>query len=134
VQQLVQERAIIVKELVKLLISYRCHITTRYYMKLSHKLTASLGEDHLTVRKTYILITPYGSSAPFNNSNLGFRSTNRGFYSNKLPSSISKPTSSGTLSILTPCPLSFMFEHCFVVPHYYEALDKAYGLNSIENE
>ena len=27
-----------------------------------------------------------------------------------------------------------MFEHFFVVPHYYESLDKAYGLNSIKNE
>ncbi len=119
VQQLVQERAMIVKELVKLLISYRCHLTTRYYMKTSHKLTAFLGEEHLTLRKTYILITPSGSSAPFNNSNVGFSSSNRGFSSIILPSSTSKPTSSGTLSILTPCPLSFMFEHCFVVPHYY---------------
>ena len=27
-----------------------------------------------------------------------------------------------------------MFEHFFVVPHYYEALDKAFALNSIKNE
>jgi hypothetical protein len=42
--------------------------------------------------------------------------------------------SSNTLLVYTPTPLSFMFEHFFVAPHYYEALDKAFALNSIKNE
>jgi hypothetical protein len=30
--------------------------------------------------------------------------------------------------------LSFIFEHVFLVPDYYEHMDKAYGLNEIPNE
>jgi hypothetical protein len=95
---------------------------TKYYMKPSHKLSLNLGEDQLTVTKTYILIVSSINSSHFTiNTNNNLQST-----TNKLPNNI--------LSLLTPYPISFMFEHCFVVPHYYEALDKAYGLNSIENE
>lgn len=98
VGQLVQERGKVVKELVKLMMTGEsaCHLMTKYYMKPSHKLSVNLGEDHLTVTKIYILITPSLTSSPFT-------------LTTNAQSTTKKPLTTTTLSLLSTSPLSFMF-------------------------
>lgn len=80
-------------------------------------MSATLFHEYFTLSKTYILISPTLESPQMNSTR---RST--------------KSQASDTLNVYTSTPLSFVFEHFFIVPDYYECLDKAFGLNSIKNE
>ena len=86
-------------------------------MKSSKNIALAVGEDYVTVTKTYVLIRPNNYLSDMNKT-----------------SKKSKSPVASQKSIYTSTPISFIFDQFFAIPDYYEHLDKIYNLNNTRNE